>query len=205
MPQKQDTKPKLTPGAALQAEFGKMDIYLFDQLLKGRLDGRSRILDAGCGGGRNIEYFIQNGFEVYGMDRNPEAIEAVVEMASLYGMSEIENHFKLATIEDKCFPLESFDFVICNAVLHFAENQAHFGTMLRVCWQYLKPGGIFFCRLATKIGIEDQVFEVGPGDAVFIPEGVPHWYENVGKGVFEFLCVIPNKEDVIAISAEKSC
>lgn len=162
--------PNLNPGAALKAEFGNMDIYLFDQLLKGRLDGRKRILDAGCGGGRNLEYFIRNGFDVYGMDRNPEAIEAVVGMASLHGMSEIDNHFKLAAIEDKCFPMGTFDLVICNAVLHFADNQAHFGTMLRVCWQYLKPGGIFFCRLATKIGIADRISPIRNG-RYLLPDG----------------------------------
>ncbi len=170
MNKKEAPKTTTSPGAALRAEFGNMDIYLFDQLLKGRLDGRERILDAGCGGGRNLEYFIKNGFDVYGMDRNPEAIEAVVGMGSLHGISEIDNHFKLAAIEDKCFPLESFDLVICNAVLHFADNQAHFGTMLRVCWQYLKPGGLFFCRLATKIGIADRISPIRNG-RYLLPDG----------------------------------
>lgn len=57
----------------------------------------------------------------------------------------------------------------------------------------------------AKIGIEDKVFEVEPGDAVFIPEGVPHWYENVGDGVFEFLCMVPNKQDVVTVLDEDNC
>lgn len=57
----------------------------------------------------------------------------------------------------------------------------------------------------AKVGIEDKVYEVKPGDVVFIPEGVPHWYENVGDGVFEFLCLIPNKEDVATVLDEAKC
>ena len=57
----------------------------------------------------------------------------------------------------------------------------------------------------AKIGMEDKGFEVGPGDVVFIPEGVPHWYENVGNDAFEFLCIIPNKEDVITMVGESNC
>ena len=57
----------------------------------------------------------------------------------------------------------------------------------------------------ARIGIEEQVFEVQSGDVVFIPEGVPHFYENIGDEPFEFLCIIPNKEDVITIVNELSC
>jgi quercetin dioxygenase-like cupin family protein len=57
----------------------------------------------------------------------------------------------------------------------------------------------------ARIGIGEQVYEVQPGDAVFIPEGVPHFYENTGDEPFEFLCMIPNKEDKITILDENSC
>lgn len=57
----------------------------------------------------------------------------------------------------------------------------------------------------AKIGIGEQVYEVRQGDVVFIPEGVPHFYENIGDEPFEFLCMIPNKEDKITIVDENSC
>lgn len=57
----------------------------------------------------------------------------------------------------------------------------------------------------ARIGIEEQVYEVQGGDVVFIPAGVPHFYENIGDEPFEFLCIIPNKEDVITIVDEFSC
>jgi len=56
----------------------------------------------------------------------------------------------------------------------------------------------------ARIGIGSEEFEVHPGDVVFIPEGVPHWYQNIGEADFEFLCMIPNKEDKIAL-IEKGC
>lgn len=57
----------------------------------------------------------------------------------------------------------------------------------------------------ARIGISEQTYEVEQGDVVFIPEGVPHYYENIGNEPFEFLCVIPNKEDVITLVDEYSC
>jgi quercetin dioxygenase-like cupin family protein len=57
----------------------------------------------------------------------------------------------------------------------------------------------------ARIGIGEQIYEVQPGDVVFIPEGIPHFYDNTGDEPFEFLCIIPNKEDVITILDEFSC
>ncbi len=57
----------------------------------------------------------------------------------------------------------------------------------------------------ARIGIGEQVYEVKQGDVVFIPEGVPHFYENIGDEPFEFLCVIPNKEDKITLVDDFSC
>ncbi len=57
----------------------------------------------------------------------------------------------------------------------------------------------------AKIGIGEETYEVKQGDVVFIPEGVIHFYENIGNEPFEFLCIIPNKEDKITIVDEASC
>ena len=57
----------------------------------------------------------------------------------------------------------------------------------------------------ARIGIADEEFDVQAGDVVFIPEGVPHWYQNVGDENFEFLCMIPNKQDVVTLVDEKNC
>ena len=51
----------------------------------------------------------------------------------------------------------------------------------------------------ARVGIGSEVFEVKKGDVVFIPENVPHWYQNIGDETFEFLCIVPNKPDKTTI------
>jgi quercetin dioxygenase-like cupin family protein len=63
----------------------------------------------------------------------------------------------------------------------------------------------FVLRGHARIGIGDEEFDVQAGDVVFIPEGVPHWYQNVGEENFEFLCIIPNKEDMVTLIDKASC
>ena len=54
----------------------------------------------------------------------------------------------------------------------------------------------------AKIGIGEDLYEVKTGDVVFIPAGAIHFYENIGEEPFEFLCIIPNKEDTLTILDE---
>lgn len=53
----------------------------------------------------------------------------------------------------------------------------------------------YVLRGRARVGIGDEVFNVKQGDIVFIPAGVPHWYEVAGTEVFEFLCLVPNLPD----------
>jgi quercetin dioxygenase-like cupin family protein len=57
----------------------------------------------------------------------------------------------------------------------------------------------YVLRGHARIGIDSEDFEVKQGDVVFIPEGVPHYYQNIGDEPFEFLCMIPNKPDEIKL------
>jgi len=131
----------------LKEYFGPIDIYLFDQLLRGRITPRMRILDAGCGSGRNLVYFLREGYQVFGVDSDPRAAGAPLTLG----------HFRLERIEDLSFPPDSFDVVLSSAVLHFAADDSQFRAMLLGMWRVLKPGGLFFCRLASSIGIEHLV------------------------------------------------
>ena len=132
----------------LQQLYGNIDIYLFDQLLKGTYGSCRKVLDVGCGGGRNLVYFLQNGFEVYGVDPNPEAVEAAKDLsASLAPANPLQN-FNVHLAENMPFADGMFDLVICSAVLHFAQNHEHFDSMLRSIWRVMHPGGFLFARLA---------------------------------------------------------
>jgi tellurite methyltransferase len=142
----------------LQQLYGNIDIYLFDQLLKGRFNYCQKVLDVGCGGGRNLPYFLQNGYQVYGIDPNPEAVAQVQSLAkTLAADANSAKNFTVAKAEDMPFNKNTFDLAICSAVLHFANDSNHFDAMLRSIWRVLKPGGFLFTRLASDIGIEHLV------------------------------------------------
>ena len=140
--------------------FGDIDIYLFDQILKGRFSPDMKILDAGCGGGRNLVYFFRQGYEVFGADQNQQAIEQVQSLALKLAPNLSENNFQVSSVEKMPFPVEHFDVVISSAVLHFAGNEEHFHEMLTEMWRVLKSGGLFFARLASSIGIEDRIQQI---------------------------------------------
>ena len=129
----------------LQDQFGEIDIYLFDQLLRGRFDRRPRILDAGSGSGRNLPFFMRHGYQVAAVDREAAAVAAIRKVVPAAVLGELDAlPWKDAT----------FDAVICSAVLHFARDEPHWQAMVREVWRVLKPGGLFFARLASSIGIE---------------------------------------------------
>lgn len=150
--------------------FGPIDIYLFDQLLKGRIAPGMRILDAGCGDGRNLIYFLREGYDVYGVDRKEEAIQHLRQTASELAPAQRENRFRVEQIEKMSFANDTFDVVVACAVLHFAEHDTHFGQMISELWRVLKPGGLLFVRLASTIGIEDQIKPLG-GRRYVLPDG----------------------------------
>ena len=145
------------PALTLQEQFGQIDIYLFDQLLKGRISPGMRILDAGCGSGRNLVYFLREGYEVYAVDPDVQAVESVRALARMFAPALPESNFRVEAIEHMSFDDACADVVVSNAVLHFARDDAHFESMLQGSWRVLKPGGLFFCRLGSSIGMESQV------------------------------------------------
>lgn len=155
---------------SLQDWFGGLDIYLFDQLLKGRIDSGMRILDAGCGSGRNLVYFLRSGYEVFGVDESTEAIARTRRLAAELAPQLPADNFRIEPVEQVSFPDSEFDVVLSSAVLHFARSEDHWDLMIREMWRVLKPGGIFVARLASSIGMEDKV-ELIEGRRYHLPDG----------------------------------
>jgi len=141
----------------LNDQFGDIDIYLFDQLLRRRITTGMRILDAGCGSSRNLVYLLREGFEVFGIDSDPRALKATRRLAASLAPALPADNFRLETVEAMSFPDAFSDVVVSSAVLHFASGDDHFRAMLQGTWRVLKPGGLLFCRLASSIGMENQV------------------------------------------------
>ncbi len=159
-----------TPMSPLQATFGQIDIYFFDQLLRGRVAPGARVFDAGCGAGRNLVYLLREGYEVFGVDADARAVDATRALAASLAPGLAAGNFRAEPVEATSFPDAFADVVISSAVLHFARDHGHFDAMLRGAWRVLKPGGLFFCRLASSIGIEHQVRATGAGRFA-LPDG----------------------------------
>ena len=160
----------MTSSQDLQQQFGGIDIYLFDQLLKGRITSEMRVLDAGCGSGRNLIYFFRSGFNTSGVDQSSEAIAQIQSLAAQLAPHLPIDNFRADAIEQMSFSDAKFDVVISSAVLHFARDEAHWHSMVREMWRVLKPGGIFFARLASTIGMEDKIKQI-EGRRYHLPDG----------------------------------
>jgi len=198
----------------LQECFGGIDIYLFDQLLKRRFLAGMRVLDAGCGSGRNLVYFLRSGYECFGVDKSEQAIAQIRELAAELAPHLPAENFRVEPVERMSFGKEAnigqqagrlaadyadldyieptgnqqtalrgqkselgrtenssgFDVVLSSAVLHFARDEQQWQSMVNEMWRLLKPGGIFFVRLASTIGIEDLVALVA-GRRYHLPDG----------------------------------
>lgn len=204
----------------LQEWFGGIDIYIFDQLLKGRLVKGMRVLDAGCGSGRNLVYFLRSGYEVFGVDESQESILQARKLASVLAPylpadnfrvepvermswesansrqeaagqngepgtvnrerkkkavgrvhhAENEEAGKMPALTENSEQSSGFDVVLSSAVLHFARDEQQWQAMVNEMWRVLRPGGIFFARLASSIGMENQVRLI-EGRRYHLPDG----------------------------------
>jgi len=151
------------PGAPLADMFGGIDVYLFDQILRGRIRPGLSLLEAGCGGGRNLVYFLREGYSVSAIDPDPECIASVRELGRRLAPSIPASNFRVEPVEASTFPAEAADVVVSSAVLHFARDEAHFRAMLDGTWRLVRRGGLFFCRLASSIGMEGRFAALGNG------------------------------------------
>jgi tellurite methyltransferase len=158
----------------LDVQFGQIDIYLFDQLLRGRLKPAMRVLDAGCGSGRNLVYFLRSGYDVFGADSDADAIEVVRRLAAALAPQLSAANFRVETVEHMTFRDAFADAVLSSAVLHFARDDRQFEAMVKGMWRVLKPGGLLFCRLASTIGMETRVRRTS-GRRFLLPDGTERY------------------------------
>lgn len=173
----------------LQRLFGQIDIYLFDQLLRGNVTADMRVLDAGCGPGRNLSFLLRAGCDAHGVDRSPEAVSRVQQLAAGIAPDLPAGNFQVGHIAELPYRDEHFDVVLSSAVLHFSADEAEFDAMLSEMWRVLKHGGLFWARLASSIGIEDRIESLG-SSRFHLPDGTDrflvdeeallHWTDSLG-------------------------
>ncbi|WP_254061800.1 class I SAM-dependent methyltransferase [Granulicella sp. L60] len=152
----------------VQEQFGQIDIYVFDQILRGNIAPGMRVLDAGCGYGRNLVHLLREGCEVHAIDASAEGVRHVRALAAELAPNLSAENFRVGLIEKMDFADNFADVVLCNSVLHFARDDAHFLAMVSELWRVLKPGGLFFCRLGSRIGMDFErlrgnIFRINDG------------------------------------------
>src|ERR1700759_436545 len=161
----------MTP--TVQELFGQIDIYVFDQILRGNIAPGMRIVDAGCGHGRNLVYLLREGYEIYGVDANERTVEHVRRLSRSLDTGLPDENFQVSLVEKMPFPKDFADVVICNSVLHFARSEEQFQSMVADLWRVVRPGGILFCRLGSRIGmdfvqVENGLFAMPDGQNWFL-------------------------------------
>jgi SAM-dependent methyltransferase len=158
---------------SVQEQFGQIDIYVFDQILRGNIGTGLRVLDAGCGYGRNLVHLLREGCEIFALDADPDGVEHVRQLSDSLGAGLPAGNFQVGLIERMPFPDAFAEVVSCSSVLHFARDERHFRAMLRELWRVLRPGGMLFCRLGSQIGMDfervrEGIYVVGDGSEWFL-------------------------------------
>jgi len=157
---------------SIQEQFGSIDIYVFDQILRGNIAPGMRVLDAGCGYGRNLVHLLRDGCEVFAMDADAGGVEHVRRLSASLGRELPADNFRVGTIEKMPFADGLADVVLCNSVLHFARDEDHFRAMLAALWRVVKPGGMLFCRIGSRIGMDFEPV----GNGRYIVGDGSHWF-----------------------------
>ncbi len=157
----------------LQEQFGQIDIYVFDQILRGNIAPGMTVVDAGCGYGRNLVYLLRMGCRVLALDADPDGVAHVRALAAELAPGLPAENFVSGAIERMPWADGVADVVVCNSVLHFARDERQFLAMVEEMWRLVRPGGMLFCRLGSRIGMEfervrGQVYRIGDGSEWFL-------------------------------------
>jgi SAM-dependent methyltransferase len=144
----------------VQEQFGQIDIYVFDQILRGNIMAGMTVLDAGCGFGRNLVHLLREGCRVFALDEDAQAIDHVRKLSESLSTGLSAENFQVGKIEQMPFPDGVADVVICSA-------------QLSELWRVLRSGGMLFIRLGSRIGMDFEpvrtnVFRIGDGSEWFL-------------------------------------
>ena len=152
--------------------FGQVDIYVFDQILRGNIAPGMRVVDAGCGYGRNLVYLLRERCEIFAIDANERGVEHVRRLSRSLNTGLPDENFQVRLVEKMPFANDFADVVICSSVLHFARSEEQFQSMVDELWRVVRPGGMLFCRLGSRIGMDF----VSVGGGLFaMPDG-QNWF-----------------------------
>lgn len=164
--------------------FGDMDIFLMDLILKGKIPEKGKVLDAGCGEGRNGIYFINNQYSYTGVDTDRSKV-SLIEFLS----GGTESSFFVEDIKTFAERKETFDFIVCSRVLHFAESVDHFYEMWNDLISMLNPRAIIYISMDSVI--DTDIGEAKDNGRFLFPDGEVRFaitkeiYKDIKKGFEE--------------------
>lgn len=113
----------------------------------GRIPAGARILDAGCGSGRDAAIFLAKGVQVTGIDLS----RGMLRIASIQAPTA---NFVLGTLLSTPFLAQSFDGVWAQASLHHMEDFDDVRKALQEFWRLLKPEGILHLSVRARDDFE---------------------------------------------------
>ena len=148
-------------------EIGDIDLFLLDLILKGNVPKDGRILDAGCGSGRNMFYFLKRGYNIKGVDSNESEVNAANFLSRNLGRGDV---CSIGLLDNLPLEQESFDLIVCSRVLHFANFREEFNRILAELSRVLSSKGLLYLSVDSMIGMESKIEQVDQNKYQF-PDG----------------------------------
>lgn len=135
--------------------FGDMDLFLMDAVLKGHISSGVKVLDIGFGSGRNTIHFLQNGYEVFGMESDQRKLDLFRFMVESLYKEEVKR-FVLGNVQSLPYPSNAFDVIICSRILHFMKNEFEFKKAWQSMTTCLRPGGVLYVAVNSTFGLKQE-------------------------------------------------
>ena len=84
-------------------------------------DGKTKVLDLGCGAGRHVFFMGKENIIPYGLDFSDEGIRYTKEMLIAQGMEQYAENVQVGTLTDLPYEDEFFDGIVCYGSLYYLD------------------------------------------------------------------------------------
>lgn len=131
---------------------------------------KKKVLDIGCGGGRNTEMLINFGFDVFACDFYQGMVRTTKNRLIKKGFKSkfVEDRIKKAPMTKLPYDSSNFDIVLCHGVYHNAQSLEEFDHALEESARVLKKGGHLYFNMFTSDLIAEDFKNVDGQPNVYI-------------------------------------
>ena len=132
-------------------------------------EGAGRILELGCGPGRDTLLLARSGFHVTALDYSQVAINLLMEKARTLGLGHLSSPFRHDVRDPLPFAESTFDGCYSHMLFCMALITAELECLFSDVWRVLKPGGLCIYTVrhskdpwyGTGINRGEDIYEVG--------------------------------------------